>query len=672
MSDSDGGESKSSLTLMRPRSADKKKAGSKARAASDTDDEPGSAKSPKKKNNSKKKNPKAMKRSMTDAVAAAMSAGDSGKEAEFDDDSTDNGMGRSAVAPAGEGPSRRGRRGKAPTKGKAPKGKALAKFRAAGKKVQTANRLQRMFHNDIDQDFGLLECLFHLVGLVCCVMIGTSLLTKDMYTLSRSTPEGLSMSTTFQHTVYDFEDIDTMEKFEEWLTEMILTHYVSTPLQGMPTAMNMTAEERAVWGEGCDLVKRPFGDYGMVLNGGIMVSQSRGKVKAGSFKADNNPFGEAWVSSVESSSAAASSAAACPCRVCPCSDHVPKNQSFNFLKILKTDFLTIPWGTDDSELGVKFPFGEGFHYRFAPDMSEAAAKQALQEFWSSGFIGPDSRMVHVTMWYEVEWARVEVAIMFSIEISMAGFLFPHWTFKSLERSEDDTVWILIYVLGAVYGIQFFKECWEIFGTCVNKVFCSEYLSEIWNYIDWANMAFFAYFVLKYKLSHEQQLPDAPDIADSCYMKTVAFVESNVYQKVKGSYSFQLAFFLALTIWRTLKYLQLSPALVVPFKALTNSVKEILALLVVLGIVMFGFAWIFHAKYNHLTEFHNMTTALMSLICIMCGSLDPSELFDGYGRTYKAEGQIVSAAFVFVNSFILLNVFISIMCTQYEKAQKIYG
>lgn len=106
--------------------------------------------------------------------------------------------------------------------------------------------------------------------------------------------------------------------------------------------------------------------------------------------------------------------------------------------------------------------------------------------------------------------------------------------------------------------------------------------------------------------------------------------------------------------------------------LSPTINQIVALTVVVIIVLWGFAWIFHAQYSHLTEFSNMTTSMISLICIMCGSLDPSDIFVGYGKGYKQEGQLLSASFIFVNSFILLNIFISIMCTQYEEAQKIYG
>ena len=43
---------------------------------------------------------------------------------------------------------------------------------------------------------------------------------------------------------------------------------------------------------------------------------------------------------------------------------------------------------------------------------------------------------------------------------------------------------------------------------------------------------------------------------------------------------------------------------------------------------------------------------------------PHTVFDGFGKSYTQTGQLITAGYVFVMAFILLNIFVSIMCTKY--------
>jgi hypothetical protein len=326
--------------------------------------------------------------------------------------------------------------------------------KAMRKKKEARKKFKAGLAEEMDQDFGLGECLFHIVAVACCIQIGYGLLTKDMYTLSKSTPEGLSMSSNFQHTLYDFEDIDTSRKFEEWLSLMVVDHYAmsdAVPKKGGVGSVVTTNVTGPEWSggewENCGIKRRTFNRYGMQLNGGIMVSQQRGRVIKGAFIADTGTYGQDHVSKMAAAIGQvdtngnlvdAMNTAASVARV---------NRSFTHTKLLAG------WPTDESELGVVYPYGSGFHYMFDPDMTLEEAEKSITDMFRGPFIDPLTRMIHVTMWYTVDWAEVEVAAVFSVEVSMAGFYFPHWKFKALELSAAEDVNISIIVLNVIFALQ---------------------------------------------------------------------------------------------------------------------------------------------------------------------------------------------------------------------------
>lgn len=58
--------------------------------------------------------------------------------------------------------------------------------------------------------------------------------------------------------------------------------------------------------------------------------------------------------------------------------------------------------------------------------------------------------------------------------------------------------------------------------------------------------------------------------------------------------------------------------------------------------------------------------------IITYTVDPSALFDGFGKQYTRMGQAVLSLFVFMVDFILINEFIAIMCNHYDRTQEKYG
>ena len=99
---------------------------------------------------------------------------------------------------------------------------------------------------------------------------------------------------------------------------------------------------------------------------------------------------------------------------------------------------------------------------------------------------------------------------------------------------------------------------------MTRKFISGYLGNYWNYIDWTFVMSVAYFCYRYWGNHKTLKNWQPHISSNptCEQRSLAFVEGTVWQNAAQSYSWQLAIIFCVTVWRTLKYLQISPALLV--------------------------------------------------------------------------------------------------------------
>ena len=86
------------------------------------------------------------------------------------------------------------------------------------------------------------------------------------------------------------------------------------------------------------------------------------------------------------------------------------------------------------------------------------------------------------------------------------------------------------------------------------------------------------------------------VLGDCEMMNIAYVQSKVWQRVKASYTWQFAFMMAITFWRTVKYLQVSPLVNAPKTAISSGSSEMLALFIVYALLSLGFGWIFYVNF----------------------------------------------------------------------------
>ena len=142
-----------------------------------------------------------------------------------------------------------------------------------------------------------------------------------------------------------------------------------------------------------------------------------------------------------------------------------------------------------------------------------------------------------------------------------------------------------------------------------------YANNYWNIVDWLYVITVGLFAWNYwdnmynaydtapKASGDGQSMNIPgkglygEGGVSCEKRGLSHIHSNVYKHTTGSYTTELAVIFCLAVWRSLKYLQVSPAMLTPFAALERSVRDTAAFLVVFSIVNLGFAWIFSCLYR---------------------------------------------------------------------------
>eukprot|EP00947_MAST-08B_sp_MAST-8B-sp1_P003552 g3552.t1 len=433
------------------------------------------------------------------------------------------------------------------------------------------------------------------------------------------------------------------------------------------------------------LVMRPMNNYSVNLVGGVVVTVHRGTVDNGNFKENAELYGQEYVRAMQERLKTEGPGSLARL--------APKNASFTNREVLvdeglqalaranirglesHPDQLLRFTQQDYSELDVAFPYGRGFYYLFDPKWTREEAAIALRELLASPYFKEDTRMIQVSLWYSADtWASVDIAVLFSVEISQNGFCFPHWGFRAIPIHSLKIADVCILVLYGVWGTQALVQVWKIMRLCCLRMCCSLYMTNVWNWWDWINFATFLLFSLRYYQIHRETQTWHPSAAGDCYMTSIAHVQVHVWQKVRTSYFTQFGIMMAITCWRSLKYLQLSPVLLVPKLALSRGGSEILAMLIVFMIMTLGFGWLFHVKYYMHPEFSSVTSSCLSLLCIITQTLDPDQFFseDGFGKDYTKEGKLMAAVFTFVCSFILLNIFIGIMTCHYVSVQEQYG
>ena len=106
----------------------------------------------------------------------------------------------------------------------------------------------------------------------------------------------------------------------------------------------------------------------------------------------------------------------------------------------------------------------------------------------------------------------------------------------------------------IFIVQAVSEAREIFLSLASKQFLGGYLASMWNWIDWANIVIYFMFASQYIIG-TSETKWHPSVDGNCYLQANAFVQGTVWKRVNESYAWLLAFTLAITFWRTLKFLQ---------------------------------------------------------------------------------------------------------------------
>ena len=164
--------------------------------------------------------------------------------------------------------------------------------------------------SSLEQDFTMCEAVFHIIALFSCIWLGFGLQTQNMYHISRSTPEGLSFFGDFQHTVFDFEAINNMDKLEEWMGRVVLDHYRDErpAFEDFNVVLEAEEKEREERGgglatpkpnwNGCARTMRALNEYDSAIYHGISISQQRGSVKRGVFVASQEAYGTSYLNNL--------------------------------------------------------------------------------------------------------------------------------------------------------------------------------------------------------------------------------------------------------------------------------------------------------------------------------------------------------------------------------------
>ena len=278
-----------------------------------------------------------------------------------------------------------------------------------------------------------------------------------------------------------------------------------------------------------------------------------------------------------------------------------------------------------AESGLSYPFGRGFHFFVPANNTQAQAAASVQGLFGAGFFDNQTRIVFVSAVLSQKSSTpvvanpatgrsrgvVDVGLIFKVELTPAGHAFPSYQMATLDTDLQSQADVYIIILATLAAIQLAQELIEILSTLCQRKFFSEYLLSYWNWVDLTFITSVALLSYLYYFNHpgtstyyQPWDPRQPAEADSgglaptsCNTHYSSAVAGKAFRMNYMSYTLELAVVAATLIWRSLKYLQLSPALLVPFRAMEKSFRETLAFCLTFLIMNVGFAWIFHALYQ---------------------------------------------------------------------------
>ena len=323
-------------------------------------------------------------------------------------------------------------------------------------------------------------------------------------------------------------------------------------------------------------------DFGINLVGGIAITVQRGTVDEGTFTEFKTPHAENYLEvrrerlahSFDTFSHPAPRFAKYATPEFPEDDaiYAAGKDAFRNIDLLNRD-ITHDFGqmfggtvlsVVESELGMQFPFGTGYHFRFQPTWNRTQARTAVRELFASPFFD-DARMIQVSMLYDAhEWASADDAVHFTLEVTTHGIIFPAWSFRSTTTDISPACVVAFNVLAIAFAVQGVVEVWKAIRYYSAGTFAKLYLRDTWNVMTWVNFFMFIVFYFRfYRVHHftpelnKGIKSDALAAANKyggpgCEDVNIAYVAAQVQLKVTGSYFMQLGVFFMITTFRTLK------------------------------------------------------------------------------------------------------------------------
>ena len=201
--------------------------------------------------------------------------------------------------------------------------------------------------------------------------------------------------------------------------------------------------------------------------------------------------------------------------------------------------------------------------------------------------------------------------------------------------------VVYYTLHELYEI--YREGWAYFGVW-------------WNYIDWANLIIL-YVVFGIRLTMLKRVSDNDDYAATS-IEYIDFAPLGYYSNQELNVS-SINFFLI--YFKIFKYLRHLPRMDAIFTTISAASFDLFLFTIMAVIIFFGFASAFYVCFGmELEAWKTIGDSLGSLMRILLGDFDYPELQE----VNKIMAPLLFYLFIFVSFFVLLNMFIAIICDSY--------
>ena len=232
-------------------------------------------------------------------------------------------------------------------------------------------------------------------------------------------------------------------------------------------------------------------------------------------------------------------------------------------------------------------------------------------------------------------------------------LFPYNSTRGKIRLGFELLYcaILLY-----YG---FIEVYEVYSS----ITISQYLQHPWNVLECFNIILYVYILFNY-VSWVTSKTITQD--------TIEIVNNNLYLDLYD-YGRQYKHILdlcAINIFlgfvKIFKYLQFSHHMTMLWDTILYAMWDILSMFTIFFIIIGGFSVLGLLVYGpYLLQFHNLTSSVSTLMRMILGEWDYREL----SETNPYITPIFFMAYIFIVVFVILNMFIAVICEYYERIRE---